>query len=60
VYVCRASKKKPTLSGKPDLRARWVSLKELQQEVEIGGSEAVTFADVLPTYEKLLQEMGLK
>jgi len=60
VYVCRASEKKPTLSGKPDLKARWVSVKELQQEVETGGSEAVTFTDVLPTYEKLLREMELK
>jgi 8-oxo-dGTP pyrophosphatase MutT (NUDIX family) len=59
VYVCRASEERPTLRGKPELKSRWVSFGELTREVETGESERVTFADVLPTYEKILREMGV-
>jgi 8-oxo-dGTP pyrophosphatase MutT (NUDIX family) len=60
VYVCRASKERPTLRGKSELKARWVSFDDFAHEVEAAERETVTFADVLPTYEKILWEMGLK
>ena len=60
VYVCQTIEKRPTLSCKPELKTRWVSFDELVREAKTGGPETVTFADVLPTYEKILREMGLK
>jgi len=58
VYVCKTKTEKPTLSGDEELKARWVSYGELEQEVEEAGQTVVTFADVLPTYRRILVESG--
>jgi hypothetical protein len=57
VYVCRAYGEKPPLSGKE--KSRWVSIGDLEDEIKKAGvNERVTFPDVIPTFQKILQEMS--
>lgn len=56
VYVCTTNKVRPILSS--SLKARWLSLRELQQEIEASKDTRVTFKNVEKTFEKILIDMG--
>lgn len=60
IYVCTVSKEKPKLKEDPNLTPKWVSLDQLTKNKKEKDKKTLTFEDVIPTLENILNEMEVE